>query len=136
MTHYFKHKMRSKRFGAIVGWVLLAIVAAIGFALLFGYGIMWLWNWLMPDLFGVVTITYWQAVGIFVLAKILFGGFGSHKSKEKKSHKGHRQCGNSNGDFAKWKFYDKYWKEEGENAFEAYVDRRQKGGDGLESVEP
>ena len=35
-----------------------------------------LWNWLLPALFGLPAISFWQAVGLLVLARILFGGFG------------------------------------------------------------
>jgi len=45
------------------------------FVPLFGYFVMRLWNWLMPALFGWHLITFWQALGILVLSKILFGGF-------------------------------------------------------------
>jgi hypothetical protein len=41
----------------------------------FGFVVMWLWNWLVPALFGGHTIGYWQAWGIIILSKILFGGF-------------------------------------------------------------
>jgi hypothetical protein len=34
-----------------------------------------LWNWLMPVVFGLPSITFWQAIGLLVLSKILFGGF-------------------------------------------------------------
>lgn len=46
-----------------------------------GFLLMYLWNWLMPALFGWHTITFWQALGIFVLSKLLFGGFrgGGHR---------------------------------------------------------
>jgi hypothetical protein len=37
--------------------------------------VMRLWNWLAPDLFGWHQITFWQALGLFLLSKILFGGF-------------------------------------------------------------
>lgn len=36
--------------------------------------VMVLWNWLLPTLFGLTIITFWQALGILVLSKILFGG--------------------------------------------------------------
>jgi hypothetical protein len=52
-------------------FVLIAIVA-IG---VFSFFVMSLWNWLMPPLFGRPMITFWQALGILVLSKILFGGF-------------------------------------------------------------
>ena len=37
-----------------------------------------LWNWLLPTLFSVPEITFWQALGLLVLCRILFGGFGMH----------------------------------------------------------
>jgi hypothetical protein len=57
--------------GKIIGIALIAIVAFI----VMGFVLMGLWNWLMPTLFGLKTIGFWQAVGLFVLGKILFGGF-------------------------------------------------------------
>ncbi|MBI3501648.1 MAG: hypothetical protein HY063_07625 [Bacteroidetes bacterium] len=50
-------------------------IACVAGAFLLGYVVMALWNWLMPELFGLGMITYWKAFGILVLAKILFGGF-------------------------------------------------------------
>lgn len=55
--------------------VLGILVVVAVFFFLFGYFVMRLWNWLMPDLFGLHTISYWQAIGVLVLSKILFGGF-------------------------------------------------------------
>ena len=125
MSNYWKHKMRTKSPAVIAGWIVLGAIAIVGIAILFGYIIMSLWNWLMPDLFGLTTITYWQAVGLFILAKIIFGGFGGSsdnskcdsKSSDKKSKK---------KDFSKWKQYDTYWEEEGEVAYQAYVDKQNK----------
>jgi len=54
------------------------IAMAILFIALFGYFVMRLWNWLTPSLFGWHAITYWQALGILILCKILFGGFRGH----------------------------------------------------------
>jgi hypothetical protein len=45
------------------------------FAAIFGLVVESLWNWLMPVLFGWHVITYWQALGLLILSKILFGGF-------------------------------------------------------------
>ncbi|MBN1464641.1 hypothetical protein JXA02_02690 [candidate division KSB1 bacterium] len=47
-------------------------------ALLFGLVLMWLWNWLMPVIFGLPTITFWQAWGLVVLSHILFKTFPHH----------------------------------------------------------
>ena len=41
--------------------------------------VMLLWNWLMPAVFsGVRTIDYWQALGLLVLCRVLFGGGRGH----------------------------------------------------------
>lgn len=53
--------------------------------------VMWLWNALLPNIIGVKNISYWQAMGIFVLSKILFGGFHGkgcrhHRKMEKLKH--------------------------------------------------
>jgi len=58
----------------IVRVLVFALMAAL-FLAVFGFVVQWLWNWLMPSLFGLRLIGYWQAVGILVLSKILFGGF-------------------------------------------------------------
>lgn len=50
---------------------------AVLFVALFGLVVMALWNWLMPALFGLKAIGYWQALGLVVLSRILFGGRGS-----------------------------------------------------------
>ncbi len=52
-------------------FVLLAVV----FIALAGFVVMRLWNWLLPGLFGVHVIGFWQAIGLLILSKILFGGF-------------------------------------------------------------
>lgn len=33
---------------------------------------MFLWNWIMPDIFGLTKITFWQAIGLLLLSNILF----------------------------------------------------------------
>ena len=48
--------------------------ATMGIPIL-GFVVMGLWNWLVPAVFGGHTITFWQALGLLVLSKILFGGF-------------------------------------------------------------
>jgi hypothetical protein len=61
-----------------VRFLVMAIMAVV-FLALFGFIVMWLWNALMPPLFHLPVLTYWQAVGLLILAKIFFGGFrGGH----------------------------------------------------------
>ena len=62
-----------KRHWILHGLKVLLFVALA--ATVFGFVVMWLWNWLTPIIFGLHAITYWQALGILVLSKILFGGF-------------------------------------------------------------
>jgi len=60
-------------------WIfLVAPPALVLFVSIFGEIVMHLWNWLAPTLFGWHTITFWQALGLLVLSRILFGGFGGH----------------------------------------------------------
>src|SRR5207248_8766308 len=58
----------------------LAILAMLLFVALGGEIVLQLWNWLLPALFGWREITFWQAVGLLALCRILFGGFGFHGS--------------------------------------------------------
>jgi Ca2+/H+ antiporter, TMEM165/GDT1 family len=37
--------------------------------------VMLLWNWIIPGISPFLAITYWQAMGLFILSRILFGGF-------------------------------------------------------------
>ena len=57
-----------------------AIVGILLFIFIGGEIVLHLWNWLLPPLFGWRLITFWQALGILVLCRILFGGSGWHRS--------------------------------------------------------
>ena len=64
-------------------WIVLAPLALLGILLFIAIGgevVLQLWNWLLPTLFGWRQITFWQAVGMLALCRILFGGFGLHGS--------------------------------------------------------
>lgn len=124
MSNYFKHKMRGKSPGEIAGMIIFGTIFITGLAILFGFVIMWLWNWLMPMIFGLTTLTFWEAVGIFILFKILLGGCGGFGGKDKSSSKKSNCKNESKGEFSKWKHYDNFWKEEGNKAYEDYVIRR------------
>lgn len=50
----------------------LFIIAGI---FILGAVVMLLWNAILPNIMAVSTITYWQALGILILSRILFGGF-------------------------------------------------------------
>jgi hypothetical protein len=64
-------------------WIAIAIFAPFGIAFFIWIGgelVMHLWNWLMPSLFGLRFITFWQAVGLLALCRILVGGHGLRSS--------------------------------------------------------
>ncbi len=87
----------------------------------------------MPLVFNLPEIDYWLAFGIIIFARLIFGGFGHGHSDHKKSNhhncyypskfksKFHRDCNTS-----KWVHYEKFWAEEGEQAFSDYVNRKKK----------
>ena len=85
---YGGRKERPKAF-QIVGWVLGGIIIAVIFAILFGYFVMLLWNWIMPALFGLPEITYWMGFGIILLGRLIFGNFGPGHHKCNDHHKYH-----------------------------------------------
>ncbi|MEK6780455.1 MAG: hypothetical protein AABY93_02040 [Bacteroidota bacterium] len=62
--------------GIWVGKILMMVVIGVAIAFGFAIGTMYLWNWLVPALFAGPMINFWQTVGLLVLSKILFSGFG------------------------------------------------------------
>ncbi len=58
----------------------LAILGMLLFITIGGEIVLHLWNWLLPPLFGWRQITFWQALGLLLLCRILIGGFGWHGS--------------------------------------------------------
>ncbi len=55
----------------------IGVLVVVGVAAL-GWVVMLLWNWLLPELFGIHPISYVQAIGVLLLSKILFGGLRGH----------------------------------------------------------
>ncbi|NLI53299.1 MAG: hypothetical protein GX417_03145 [Clostridiales bacterium] len=111
-------------------YTVLGLAGAFLLGLLFGNVIMWLWNWLMPSLFGLRTIGFWEGLGLFLLAHILLGFGGSSHSgdgESKRCKKKHRNGGTAEKkDWKDWEYYDDWWEEDGKTAFHAYADRMKK----------
>ncbi|SEC39183.1 hypothetical protein SAMN04489761_2865 [Tenacibaculum sp. MAR_2009_124] len=130
----FKDKMDKQSPGMFIGKIVFITIAVAGLAILFGYLIMWLWNALMPDIFGLPAVNYWQGVGLFVLAKIIFGFGGGdcggnkrskHSSKKRRKHKFKSYYEkNCKGNFSEWEHYNEFWEEEGNKAYKNYLNRR------------
>ena len=59
-----------------IGRIFLIVLVIFIFITAGGQAVLHLWNWLLPPLFGWRAITFWQAVGILALCRILFGSFG------------------------------------------------------------
>lgn len=139
-----EHAHAGQAVARIVAMTVAGIAGAVVIAFLFGSVVMLLWNWLLPPLFHVGTINYWQAFGLVILAKILFGGSGgSHYGHSRHGwKKGARRwdrwdkgsCGAEawgddwapRGSHRNWRRYDQYWKDEGKAAFEAWLDKQDK----------
>lgn len=102
-------------------------ITAMGF--IFGIFIMFLWNKLMPEIFGLKEITYWQAIGLFVLLRILLGSIGGDKS----SSANNKKVVTRNISLSKDKLaidpdiddYEAWWQLEGKEAFEQYADSKK-----------
>ena len=71
------------RAGRLFFFAPIAIVGFAAFIAVGGYLVMSLWNWLTPPVFGWHTLTFWQALAMLALSRILFGGWrmGGGKSR-------------------------------------------------------
>jgi hypothetical protein len=112
--------------------VVRGIVMALAFGLLFGVFVRLLWNWLMPGMFGFHEITFGQAFGMVILARLLFGARGMHHMRPEFADRwhGHHRGGwgpcskehAANGEIKDWQYYDAWWQAEGREAFKKYTD--------------
>ena len=58
-------------------WYLFIPLILVAFVF-FGFITMHLWNSLMPVIFHLPEITFWQTVGLMILSRLIIGGFGGH----------------------------------------------------------
>jgi len=72
-------KNLSENFMAFLGGLSIVVFATV----ILGFPAKWLWNWLMPSIFGLKEITFWQAVGLQILAHTILP---SSKSSSKSSN--------------------------------------------------
>lgn len=59
-----------EKFGMLCGVLFIIII----FSLLIAFPIKWLWNGVMPDVFGLPEITFWKAYGMYLLFHLLLRG--------------------------------------------------------------
>ena len=82
----------SKRLRKLIWIAPAAIVGMAVFIAIGGEIVMLLWNWLVPGLFGWAHITFWQAIGLLALCRILFGGFGAHGIRSNVRRRMYERC--------------------------------------------
>ena len=78
-----------RRLGMKVFLGVLIGIGIVALIFLFGWIVMLLWNWLMPEIFGLKQLSYWQAWGLLILSSILFkdipsGGDSDCKQQDKR----------------------------------------------------
>ena len=96
----------------VAGHELAGALLAALLALVFGWIVALLWNHILPDLLGLKAISYWQSVGLILMARILVGGL----------HHGHGHGGRHRARSGTWSNYDEWWEEVGEKSFREYKD--------------
>ena len=75
--------MKQHRIAKALKFPLFAVVAVTVLSAV----VMGLWNWLMPTIFEWSVITFWQALGLLVLSRILFGRFGGPGRRMRGRHR-------------------------------------------------
>lgn len=120
------HDSRWHRYPRPVRFVMMAaagIVFASLFVMIVGGATQWLWNWVIPSITTLPAVTFWQAVAILVLARLLVGrfsgGHGMHGHRRfGRHHRHHHAHDDANA-------YEAWWREEGEADFRYYLSRKR-----------
>jgi len=132
-TIQFSRSPRFDKFARIFMMIVGGFIMMIIFALIFGFLLKFLWNATMTELFALPAISYWQAIGLFILAKFFFGfghggGFQNHYNREHqkqwrkwRGHKPDEQTVTADDELLQ-----KYWEAEGKAAYQAFVAERDK----------
>jgi hypothetical protein len=111
--HHHHHHGEHGRFRHAARHIVFGVLIAVALVLVFGSVFMLLWNALLPELFAVHPVTYWQSVGLLLLARILTGGLGHGRG-------GRGHFGRGPG-MPPWKEYDAWWQEVGEKSFSQHA---------------
>ncbi len=112
----------------IVGMIVLVVLVTAVVVALAGLLVRWLWNQLMPGIFNLPSLSYWQAVGLFVLAQLFFGAGAKVETGNKTVKKGAKQESEQktvhDGDPAEDDKYQDWWRNEGKQAFDLYKTKK------------
>ncbi len=105
-------------------YALMGVAAVIVFGSLFGLLVQFLWNATLVGLFGVGEISFWQAIGVLILAKLFFGFGNSGSSSRGTKRRKKRSAKHDDDDLMKEQAFRDYWDREGKAAYEAYKSSR------------
>ena len=108
--------MKTRRFFYYGKFGLFGIAGMI----LFTFVVMWLWNWLVPEVFNGPLLSYWQTLGLLVLSKILFSGIGKGSSGHGHHKRHDHKC--------RPEYRDK-WKRKFEEKMNGKVDHKEDDGE-------
>lgn len=126
MNHEIRGKGPAKAF-KVVGLVLLGLMGVTALAIIFGIFVKLLWNALLPEIFGLPEIGYWQAVGMVVLAHIFFGAHNGpphyERSRKKKKSIPAKKVEKYSLSREMELDYAEFWREEGREAFKAWMQK-------------
>jgi hypothetical protein len=100
----------------------LGIAAFLAVMAVFSVVVTLLWNALMPDIFGLPALNYWQSLGLSVLARLLFGGLDGMGRRGFMRHSGH--SGNNRVFHHKRALREK-WMNMSEEERNAFVDKEK-----------
>lgn len=125
-----RNNMGERRFtfARIAFWILTGLAAALFFSAIFAVAVTFLWNWLMPGIFGVKQIDYLQALGLIVLTRLLVGGWhrdhGSghprfHGMPRERYFPGHEEFHDKRHDF------NGFWNKQGRELFMKYMESKE-----------
>ena len=123
-TQYSKLPKAGRIFIAVTGGLIFAVALGLVLAFL----VQFLWNQTIAAMFDLPAISYWQALGLFILAKLFFG-LGSSRRHfvrryKKGHHRRHRRPGvesEDGSDPVDDTMFKEYWQEEGKDAYEAFL---------------
>lgn len=112
--------------------IIMGIFAAAMFSLITGAFVMLLWNWLMPGIFDLGKITFWQAFGLSLLSKLLLCGFGRmFPGPPRKPDRRWREYSRPCNKYRDWRFddaYEQWWEKEGSESFDNYIKKQKEDG--------
>lgn len=129
-------KVGPLRFFRFLGMGIVGILTAGIFAFLFGFFVMKLWNWLVPSLFQLRMINFWEGFGLVLLARLIFGSIChgheySHHKHFTRRWEWRMHWDDSDGEewkikggWRNWRYYDEWWRKEGKSRFEQYLETR------------